>query len=171
MKVSIFKTLVLAAVLATSTLSANAAVSFKPGSSATISSGDISQYGSAAAGATFNDYLSFSLSAPGDFYADILGTAGTKFKFTSFDLLSSTYTLLSLGDITPLGPRSSAGINSYIAQAGNYFLHIKGTSSGSNSIYNGSISLATPVPEPETYGMFLAGLGLMGFVASRRKFN
>lgn len=26
-----------------------------------------------------------------------------------------------------------------------------------------------PVPEPETYGMLLAGLGLMGFVARRRK--
>ena len=29
--------------------------------------------------------------------------------------------------------------------------------------------LLTPVPEPETYAMFLAGLGLMGFIARRRK--
>ena len=28
---------------------------------------------------------------------------------------------------------------------------------------------AIPVPEPETYAMMLAGLGLMGFVARRRK--
>lgn len=28
---------------------------------------------------------------------------------------------------------------------------------------------AVPVPEPETYGMFLAGLGLLGVVARRRK--
>ena len=27
----------------------------------------------------------------------------------------------------------------------------------------------TPIPEPETYAMLLAGLGLMGFVARRRK--
>jgi hypothetical protein len=26
-----------------------------------------------------------------------------------------------------------------------------------------------PIPEPETYAMLLAGLGLMGFVARRRK--
>jgi len=26
-----------------------------------------------------------------------------------------------------------------------------------------------PIPEPETYAMMLAGLGLMGFVARRRK--
>lgn len=30
-------------------------------------------------------------------------------------------------------------------------------------------SITTPVPEPETYGMMLMGLGLMGFVARRRR--
>lgn len=30
-------------------------------------------------------------------------------------------------------------------------------------------SLIAPVPEPETYGMMLAGLGLIGFMARRRK--
>jgi probable HAF family extracellular repeat protein len=31
--------------------------------------------------------------------------------------------------------------------------------------------LLTPVPEPETYAMFMAGLGLMGFIARRRRKN
>jgi hypothetical protein len=31
------------------------------------------------------------------------------------------------------------------------------------------ITSVTPIPEPETYAMLLAGLGLMGFVARRRQ--
>lgn len=34
---------------------------------------------------------------------------------------------------------------------------------------NGRAYLLSPVPEPETYAMFLAGLGLMGFMARRRQ--
>ena len=32
-----------------------------------------------------------------------------------------------------------------------------------------SPSLAALIPEPETYAMLLAGLGLLGFIARRRK--
>jgi hypothetical protein len=32
-----------------------------------------------------------------------------------------------------------------------------------------NIMVAAPVPEPETYAMMLAGLGLLGFAARRRK--
>lgn len=37
------------------------------------------------------------------------------------------------------------------------------------SFDNISITAAMPVPEPETYALFLAGLGLMGAIARRRK--
>ena len=33
----------------------------------------------------------------------------------------------------------------------------------------GQLSLISQVPEPETYAMLLAGLGLVGFMARRRK--
>jgi len=36
-----------------------------------------------------------------------------------------------------------------------------------NAAYLGSVS-ALPVPEPETYGMLLGGLALVGAVARRR---
>jgi hypothetical protein len=40
----------------------------------------------------------------------------------------------------------------------------------SKGTYAGTIT-ASAVPEPETYALMLAGLGIVGFVASRRKAN
>jgi len=40
---------------------------------------------------------------------------------------------------------------------------------GALSNYRGYASPVAAVPEPETYAMLLAGLGLMGFIARRRK--
>lgn len=53
----------------------------------------------------------------------------------------------------------------------NYFLITAGNHlTGFSQDTEGEIdALAAPVPEPETYAMLLAGLGLMGLVARRRK--
>jgi hypothetical protein len=42
---------------------------------------------------------------------------------------------------------------------------------GSSYDYSNTLTLAQPVPEPETYAMLLAGLGLVGFTTLRRKQN
>jgi hypothetical protein len=42
------------------------------------------------------------------------------------------------------------------------------TSTKGTPIYSGELSVAA-VPEPETYAMFLAGLGALGFMARRRR--
>lgn len=48
-------------------------------------------------------------------------------------------------------------------------LTINGVNSGGGS-YGGDINVAmAPVPEPETYGMLLAGVGILGMLARRRK--
>lgn len=49
-----------------------------------------------------------------------------------------------------------------------FVLNISGTPTTSFAGYHGSITV-TAVPEPESYAMLLAGLGLMGAVARRRK--
>ena len=59
------------------------------------------------------------------------------------------------------------GFNSF-GLGGNFFLKVTETLGGTG-FYNGKITLATPVPEPETYGMMLAGIGLMAFIARRLK--
>ena len=54
--------------------------------------------------------------------------------------------------------------------SGPAYLNISGVTSGSlGGLYSGSIeSISAPIPEPETYAMLLAGLGLMGAVVRRR---
>ena len=60
--------------------------------------------------------------------------------------------------------------------AGNVVLSLinRNTNAGGNDfavddIFFGTQSTVNPVPEPETYAMLLAGLGLLGFAARRRK--
>ena len=56
------------------------------------------------------------------------------------------------------------------AAGGNFYLDVVARGDGSlGGVYSGSIGVsAPPVPEPETYAMFLAGLGLMGVIVRRR---
>ena len=53
---------------------------------------------------------------------------------------------------------------------GAYTLTVAGTTTVTGGFYNAAVNFnSAPIPEPETYAMMLAGLGLMGFVARRRK--
>ncbi len=54
--------------------------------------------------------------------------------------------------------------------AGQYHLDISGHLGSAAQVGQYSVAMqALPVPEPETYAMLLAGLGLVGFSARRRK--
>jgi hypothetical protein len=55
--------------------------------------------------------------------------------------------------------------------AGSYFIKVDGEILGSaGGTYGTDLTIAVaPVPEPATYGMLGAGLGLLGFVARRKK--
>jgi N-acetylmuramic acid 6-phosphate (MurNAc-6-P) etherase len=46
---------------------------------------------------------------------------------------------------------------------------ISGTTGNTGAVDASQALPPTSVPEPETYAMLLAGLGMMGFVARRRK--
>ena len=75
---------------------------------------------------------------------------------------------------TVMAPPAGSGMLSMTVgaqPAGNYYLSVFGITNGSQGgIYNGAISVSavTPVPEPESYAMLLAGLGVMGAIAVRR---
>lgn len=66
-------------------------------------------------------------------------------------------------------PASDVGTFSFNSlSAGSYSLAITATTTSVVALYSGAISV-TPVPEAETYALALAGLGVVGLVATRRK--
>lgn len=87
------------------------------------------------------------------------------FEIGSFNAVligaSQTWNAVQVGDTFKIDPITLA--------AGNYTFRVTGNVIGTiGAAYAGTIS-ASAVPEPETYAMMMAGLGLMGFVAKRRK--
>ena len=98
------------------------------------------------------------------------GLAAGIYDFTL--TLSGQYMTLSAvslngidGLFTNMGKWSFAGVDG-TAQTP-LVLTLVGTTSKASALYSGELSVAA-VPEPETYAMFLAGLGALGFVARRR---
>jgi len=57
-----------------------------------------------------------------------------------------------------------------LLNAGSHTITVKGSYAGSGSGFSGFVAFVptAPVPEPENYALFLAGLGLMGAIAKRR---
>lgn len=115
--------------------------------------------------ASFTDWVSFTAIPGGDLIATVSGTSFTKFSLTAFDLYDSAKNLITTGAFSNVGTKASLGFVIDSLATGNYYLYIAGATTGGT--YNGNISIS-PVPEPESYAMMLAGIGLMGFVARRR---
>jgi hypothetical protein len=91
-------------------------------------------------------------------------TSATLFRNPDGNLFNSDDTMVKAGAATPTGISFTNGASA----AGTYYLNVTGIATGSQGgLYNGAISVAA-VPEPETYAMLLAGLGVMGFIARRR---
>jgi hypothetical protein len=90
------------------------------------------------------------------------GFAGTY----DFDFVFSSAT----GAANRLGVGDSASwTTSFVSAPGSFnFFQLQTVNTQGNGALNTVGSLVQAVPEPETYAMFLAGLGLLGF-ASRRK--
>lgn len=59
------------------------------------------------------------------------------------------------------------GVSGYVRWSGS--VGEIGTALQFVKVTNSGQTVVAPVPEPETYAMLLAGLGLLGFIASRRK--
>jgi len=141
----------------------------------------VAQTGSYGVTGSFTDILNFTVADP---YTLVAGAVmdvplsftlpGGGFTVTIADITGLTaYLYNGFGAVgTALG---SQGPSDYLSMsgilaAGSYSLMITGTGNGQNGygLYTYT-AFAQAVPEPESYAMFLAGLGLMGFVAARRR--
>lgn len=126
------------------------------------------------AGNTFADQFTFTVD--GDLgvnldaiISSISRTADTGLDITGLALYGEGDTLITNGSSLQSGEIDVWSISSDNLAAGDYYLQVSGNMvSNAGASFGGAVMLA-PVPEPETYGMMLGGLGALGVLASRRK--
>lgn len=107
----------------------------------------------------FGDTWTLHFDSAVSFVADVSAIKISGFSAGLYASDWSPLTMLPVDELTPLALAS-----------GDYFIGVSGTAIKSvlPSTYSIAVS-AVPVPEPETYALFAAGLGIVGFVASRRR--
>jgi hypothetical protein len=134
-------------------------------------------------GSTFSDIFTFNIGTPFDAAASVtssfLNTPQTKdLLITGFSLYRydpGTMAVLgtAIAGINETGfgshPTDSWSLSAYGLSSGYYALKVDGRVLGAGGGAFGGDLTVSPVPEPATYGMLLAGLGLLGVAATRRK--
>ena len=116
------------------------------------------------ANAQVDDFWTFELITPSSTSFGALQT----FSVIEGSIKNFAAVLMGHGQLTASSAPGSQSL-SWVGQlaAGEYTVHVTGVTGLGKAAYLGSVS-ALPVPEPETYGMMLAGLALVGAVARRR---
>jgi hypothetical protein len=105
----------------------------------------------------FVDTYTFSLGSPGTVFGGAFALFTEGFQV---ELIDSSFNSFGV-DTNPSDGYSFSGLS-----AGSYALQFAGFSTSVNGVYGGTVAA---IPEPETYALMLAGLGLVGFMARRRR--
>jgi hypothetical protein len=133
-------------------------------------------------GMGINDIFQFSLQEPNTSSGYSVVNVPLSFAGGEFNVLLSTISLFSYGNDGTYGTSDDQLLMSSTAPGGDTltlaydqplsgpaYINITGVTTGENGgVYSGAIGV---VPEPESFAMLLAGLGLMGAVVRRRSMN
>ena len=132
-------------------------------------------------GIGINDIFTFTLEQPNVSSGYSAVNVPLSFGGGTFGTILSTISLLSYGVDGTRGTADDALLASSVAPGGDSlsltynqaltgpaYINITGLTTGTEGgIYSGAIGVS-PIPEPESFAMLLAGLGLMGAVVRRR---
>ncbi len=133
-------------------------------------------------GSSFTDVFTFNVGTPFDAAASVtssyLNTPQTKdllitgFNLYRYDPVTMAILGTAIAGINETGfgpnPTDSWSLSAYGLSSGYYALRIDGRVMGEGGGAFGGDLTISPVPEPATYGMLLAGLGLVTVAARRR---
>lgn len=167
------KSLIAAAVISATTSTASFALSGPGGDLGTLPPS--ASFSNTVTGA-FTDVWMFNLGVPSAVAASLTNVEVSFFGNATGGISGLT---AYLNGMQLFGPTSSTTVGNLTVKtqvlaggttlpAGLYELTVSGTGiSGATASYGGNI-VAQPVPEPESYAMLLAGLGVMGAIAVRR---
>ena len=115
---------------------------------------------------TFTDIFTFTPALAGPAF-----TSGAVINFSLFDYGDLRSITASLNNNAFTASSTVPGLftlDPVLLGAGPLTLTISGIVSSAGGSYGGNLNVLA-VPEPETYAMMLGGLGLLGFMARRRK--
>ena len=82
--------------------------------------------------------------------------------------IAYNFTASGLGFAVTNGNQTFSQYVQFVASAGTTIASLSFTSGGTDAFEAANFSV-TPIPEPETYALMLAGLAALGFVSKRRK--
>ena len=106
------------------------------------------------------DYLSFLWGSPDTYNILTVTTTGG---------VTTTFTTASLGFTTSDGNQSFAQYVQFMATGGSKITAVSFTDQPDTNAFETANFSISPVPEPQTYALLLAGLGAVVFISRRRR--
>lgn len=127
-------------------------------------------FASGNAGKSFLEIFNFTISGSSSLGSSLTSTLklGHDLDITSFGLYSGT-TQLAAGTKNSTGSLESWTLDALMPASGSYSMRVGGTVIGKLNVSFVGDGYVTAVPEPEAWSMLIGGLGLVGFLARRRK--